>query len=192
MIMHSFIRWGTILLLHIALLGATAAGQAEDPPKKDAEKTQKVAVSGVEFEVPATWKSQPPASAMRKAQLRFGPVDGDKEPAELVLFVFPGGAGGVEANIERWRMQFTDDAGDNPKVESTKVKGKNLEVTRVEIAGTFKDPFAGGGPRSNYRLYGAIATTDDSGYFFKMIGPEKTMKAARAAFDQMLITIKTD
>ena len=65
-----------------------------------------------------------------------------------------------------------------------------MDVTRVEVAGTYKDPFAAGGPRAGYRLYGAIVQTDKAGYFFKMVGPEATMKAHKADFDAMLSTLE--
>jgi hypothetical protein len=157
----------------------------------DEEKTQTIETSGIKFDVPVSWKSQKPTSQMRKAQITMGPSEGDKDPAELVLFVFPGGAGSVEANVERWRNQFKDSSGKSPKVESKTVKGKNAEVTRVEASGTYSDPFSKSGPHVNYRLYGAIVITDDTGYFFKMVCPDKTMKAAKDAFDKMLTTIET-
>ena len=163
----------------------------DDPPKQADQKTQTIDTAGIQFEVLESWSTQTPTSQMRKAQIHIPAVEGDQEPAELVLFVFPGGAGSVEANIERWRNQFTDENGDHPKVETTKIKGQNVEVTRVEAAGSFKDPFAPGGPHASYRLYGAIVTTDNAGYFFKMVGPQKTMKQSAEAFNKMLTTIKT-
>lgn len=182
-----FTASATLLTLALAALQT----QADDPPAKDAEKTRAVDVAGIQFTVPESWKSLKPSSAMRKSQIQVQPIEGDKAPAELVLFVFPGGAGSVQANVERWRNQFTDANGAHPEVESKTVKGQNVEVTRVEAAGSYKDPFAADGPHENYRLLGAIVTTEDTGYFFKMVGPDKTMKAATEAFDKMLSTIKT-
>ena len=71
-----------------------------------------------------------------------GPVDrravkGDEEPAELVVFAFPGGAGGVEANVKRWQSRVQGQDGNPPKIDTKVVKGKNVEVTRVEIAGHY-------------------------------------------------------
>ncbi len=77
------------------------------------------------------------------------------------MFVFPQGAGTVQANVQRWQQQFKAEDGQAPKVESTKVKGKNVDVTRVEVAGTYvQPPFSGGGTFPKYRLLGAIVETD--------------------------------
>ena len=46
--------------------------------------------------------------------LKAQPIDGDQYPAELVVFAFPGGAGTVDANIERWRKLFKDKDGNPP------------------------------------------------------------------------------
>jgi hypothetical protein len=175
----------TLLATLAPALGARAVADDEKQAKP-----RTVEVEGISFDVPEAWTSSPPTSAMRKAQIRVKPVEGDSDPAELVLFVFPGGAGTVESNVERWRKQFTDDAGDTPDVERKTVKGQNAEVTRVEVGGTYKDPFAPGGPKEGYRLLGAIVQTDKAGYFFKMVGPEKTMAAAEPAFDKLLSSIK--
>ncbi len=98
---------------------------------------QKVDAKGLTFEAPASWKSSPPTRQMRRAELKVEPIDGDDFPAELVVFVFPGGVGSVQANIERWKNQFKDKDGNPPKVETKKVKGKNVEVTRVETSGHY-------------------------------------------------------
>ena len=74
---------------------------------------------------------------MRRAQLKVEPIEGDDYPAELVVFAFDGGAGTVEANLERWQRLFKDKDGNPPKIESKKVKGKNVEVTRAETSGHY-------------------------------------------------------
>lgn len=157
----------------------------------DAPKPQTVDVGGLTFEAPATWKSSKPSSTMRKAQLAVAPAEGDADGAELVVFVFPGGAGTVESNVERWRKQFQDAEGRPPEVVSKSLKGKNTQVTRVEVAGKYRDPFSQAGEKPNYRLLGAIVVTGDAGYFLKMVGPDKTMKAATTDFDALIASIAT-
>ena len=76
----------------------------------------------------------------------------------------------------------------NAWIEATDMVVTGL-ITRVEVAGTYNDPFGGGGPQPGYRLLGAIVITEDAGYFLKMVGPDKTMTQARPAFDAMLKTI---
>jgi hypothetical protein len=155
--------------------------------------TQTIDAGGLTFQAPAAWKSSPPTSSMRRAELKVAGVDGDSEPAELVVFAFPGGAGSVEANVKRWQSQFKDASGNPPRIESKVVKGKNVEVTRVETAGHYFPSQFPGRPqepdRPNYRLLGAIVQTDATGYFLKMVGPDKTMQAARADFDRLIASM---
>jgi hypothetical protein len=161
-------------------------GLGADAPK------QTIDAGGLTFQAPATWRSSPPSSSMRRAQLKVPEVEGDKEPAELVVFVFPGGAGTVEANIKRWQSQFKDADGNPPQIESKVTKGKNVDVTRVETAGHYFPAQFGGAKepdRPNYRLLGAIVQTGTTGYFLKMVGPDKTMQAARPDFDQLIGSI---
>ena len=98
---------------------------------------QKIDARGLTFEAPASWKSKPSTRAMRRAELKVEPIDGDDFPAEMVVYVFPGGVGGVQANVERWKSQFKDKDGNPPTVENKKVKGKNVDVTRVETSGHY-------------------------------------------------------
>ena len=104
------------------------------------------------------------------------------------------GAGGVEANIKRWQSQFRDESGSPPKVETKTVKGKNVDVVRVETSGRYVAPEFPGSPKTldkpNFRLLGAIVVTDSASYFLKMVGPEKTMVGARPAFDELVRSIE--
>ena len=116
---------------------------------------------------------------MRAAELKVSPLEGDDFPAELVVFVFPGGVGPVQANIDRWKKQFTDKDGNPAKIDDKKVKGKNVDVTRVETSGHYHpSQFPGVAPepdRDAARLLGGIVVTDKVTYVIKMVGPDKTM-----------------
>src|SRR5277367_4273713 len=111
-------------VIGLLLLGA-------DTPK------QTVDAQGVKFQAPQAWKSVPSTSQMRRAILKIEPVEGDDFQGELVVYAFPGGVGGVDANIERWQKQFKDKEGNPPKIERKTVKGKNVEVTRAETSGHY-------------------------------------------------------
>ena len=154
-----------------------------------ADGPQTIDAGGLTFKVPADWKSSPPSSQMRRAQLKVEPIAGDDYPAEMVVFAFPGGAGGVDANVKRWQNMFKDADGNPPKVETKTVKVKDSDVTRVEIFGHYT-PSNFGGPRQperdNARLLGAIVQSKTTGYFLRMVGPDKTMKKLSPAFDEMI------
>jgi hypothetical protein len=154
---------------------------------------QTVDAKGMSFQAPAAWKSSTPSGMMRVAELKVDPIEGDDYPAELVVFSFNGDAGGVKANLERWRKMFKDKDGNAPAIESKEVKGKNVDVvTRAETSGHYypaptaarKDP-----DRPGARLLGAIVLGEGHSYFIRMIGPDKTMTKLRPDFDDMLATI---
>lgn len=157
------------------------------------EPTQTIEARGLTFQVPKSWKSSPPSSAMRAAQLKVDPAEGDAEPAELVVFAFPGGVGTLEDNLKRWQEQFVDKEGKRPNVVSEKRKGKDTEVTFVEIAGRYVAAVTPGGAQKldkpDFRLLGAIVETPRVAYFLKMVGPDKTMSAAKPAFDALISSI---
>lgn len=157
------------------------------------KKTKTVNGGGLTFEAPTTWKSARPSSSMRRAQLAIPAAEGDKEDGECVLFAFPGGAGSVEANIERWAGQFRTEAGTPPKAQVTKTKGKNTDVTLVNLGGRYVAPIAPGSPETvdkpGFMLVGAIVETPEVSYFLKATGPEKTMKAAKADFDALIASM---
>lgn len=168
-------------VLGVAVLATFALGAAQD--------TQDIDAAGLKFQAPKAWKNNPPKNQMRAANLVVPAAEGDKEPAELVISAFPGGAGTVAANIARWEQQFKDAAGKAVKAETKTVKTKSGDATRVEVAGVFTEPTFGRGeptPKSGYRLVGAIIETAQGAYFLKLTGPEKTIKEATPAFDKLV------
>jgi hypothetical protein len=179
-------RFATVGLVS-ALVGiAAAADDATKTIKKDA----------LSFQVPTAWKTEVPKSSMRAAQLKIDPIKGDDEAAELVVTAFRGGAGGVEANVDRWEKGFIDADKGTPKAKVEKKKGINVDVTRVEVAGRYVAPVmpgqAGKNDKPNYRLLGAIVITPEYGYFFKLTGPDKTVAASSKAFNELIESIKVD
>jgi hypothetical protein len=168
----------------------TAALVGADSP------TNTITAGGMTFQTPVAWKSTTPSSSMRLAQIKIDPVEGDTDPAELTVFGFPGGAGGVQANVARWENQFKDKDGKPAKASVKTQKGQNIDVTSVEISGHFFPPAFPGQPKQadkpNYRLLGAIALSEDIGYYLRLVGPEKTVAAAKPDFEKLIasITIK--
>lgn len=172
---------GLAALLMVGL-GAQGAGK------------QKIAAQGLQFEAPADWKKVPATNSMRAVELKVEPTEGDRDPAELVMFAFPGGAGTVKQNVDRWQQQFQDESGKPPAIKTEEMQGVNVDVTFVETSGRYVAPVQIGRPervnKPGYHLLGAIVTTPQTGYFIKMVGPEKTMQAARGPFLEMIKSLK--
>jgi hypothetical protein len=174
----------------LAVAAAILLSGADDPK-------QTVDAGGLKFKAPAAWKSDPPpAGGMRRAQLKVQQADGEDYPAELVVFAFPGGAGTVDANIERWRKLFKDKDGNPPEAVTKKVKGKNVEVTRVETSGHYYPARFPGRPpepdRPDARLLGAIVIGDETSFFIRMVGPNKAMNKISSDFDELLSSLQLE
>lgn len=171
----------TTLLLAAAAIGADAP-------------TRNVDAGGLSFQAPSAWKQNAPESQMRRAQLKIEPAKGDEDGADLIVFAFPGGAGTVDANVERWQSTFKDKDGNPPKVDVKTVKGKNVDVTRVEMAGHYYPTTFPGQKkqpdRENHRLLAAIVLTEKSAFFLRLVGPDKTVTTVRPDFDKLIATIK--
>ncbi len=160
---------------------AAAASQSKAAP---AVKTRVLKVGSLKLHVPATWKDKKNASRMRLATVEIPPVAGDKDPAELSVFRFQGQD--VQANIDRWINQFQ---ADGRKDKTTRGKTRDGHgYYFVEVSGTFKKP---DGPPimqrtrnvPGYRLLGVILPVKGEGvYFFKLVGPDKTVAAQAKPF----------
>jgi hypothetical protein len=126
--------------------------------------------------------------------LTVEPSKGDKDPAELAVFVFPGDVGGVKANVERWEKMFQDKDGKVAKAKTETRKVAGVEVTVVEIAGRYVAAVAPGAAETydkpDYRFLGAYVPASGRTFTLRMVGPDKTMKDAKADFDAMVKSIK--
>jgi len=151
--------------------------------------------AGAQWSTPAGWNTDAPRP-MRAATYKIAPAKGDSEGAECGVFFFGAGQGGsVDANIQRWVGQFEQADGKPASGAKTSTeKVKDLDVTRVEVAGTFTGgagPMApaGGAKKPGYKLLGAIVNAPQGPVFFKLTGPAKTVDGARADFDKLIKSI---
>jgi hypothetical protein len=132
---------------------------------------------GLGFTPPEGWTPRPKSSAMRLAEFTLPRAEGDTEDAEVAVFHFPGGAGSVDGNIQRWIGQFDPKEGE-PRIERPKPDDK-LKVTWVDVAGTYvAETKPGSGVRLNkpgWRMLAAIVEADDGLYFVKAVGPKATI-----------------
>ena len=143
-------------------------------------------VAGVHWTAPAGWKAgaQKP---MRAATYEVPNAPGDSDPTECVIYFFGQGQGGsVQANIDRWKGQFSPPA--NAPTHTKTVNG--LNVTTIDLSGTYAGMAGMGGapgaPKPGYRMLGAIVENPGGNLFIKLAGPAKTIGANQAKFDQLL------
>ena len=174
---------------HPPIDGSGAGPQITPPPAGSGE-----GATGLAWATPASWSSEPPSNAMRRAQYKVPGPGGD---GECVVFYFgPGQGGAPQANAERWAGQFTlaDGRPGTAGMKTGSMKVGELEVLTVEVAGTYDGGASMGmappEPKPGYKLLGAVAEGADANWFFKFTGPEKTVEANRGAFEEMLRSLK--
>lgn len=148
--------------------------------------TTVVEAGDLKLNVPAGWTQQKPSNNLRLAQFQIAAVEGDKEPAELVIS--PPIGGSREQNITRWIGQF-EAAG--RELAMTEGKCPQGDYVLVKLSGTYKKPIgppiAGkSAPAPGYAMHGVMLTVNKDGkpagnYFLKLTGPAKTVQSAEEA-----------
>ncbi|MBX3395650.1 MAG: hypothetical protein KF841_09815 [Phycisphaerae bacterium] len=155
--------------------------------------------SELQYETPDSWSVKPVTSSLRKANYGLPRAEGDPEDAELIVFYFgPGQGGSVEANLERWKGMFVGEDGSAlPESASTvdEFQAGGMKVTVLNVTGRYvasnmmtgqrSDPTA-----SDYRMLAAVVETGGGPWFFRALGPAKTIAMHEASIRQMLSTVR--
>lgn len=140
------------------------------------------------------WVHEKPTSTMRVAQWKLPHAEGDEKDAEVAVFWFQGGGGGVDANIERWVGQLKQPDG-KPSKEVMKRETKEIagfKVHLVDVTGTYSAadmrPGAGGAKVEieGARLLGAIVEGPGGPHFVKLLGPKATVDKWEKSFTAFL------
>jgi len=174
------------------LCGALVALSVVVPAR--AADGEEVDFGGLKSKTPAAWKKAEPGR-MQLAAFDVPKADGDKEDAKVLIFYGgQAGMGDKDGNIRRYKGMFKAPAGDNAKVENTRV-GKS-DVTAVDVAGTYLfkaapfDPNAKTEEKPDFRMIAVIFDTPRGPYYVRYIGPQKTVEAHKKEFDEWLKNFK--
>jgi gluconolactonase len=147
---------------------------------EQAAKTVEVKHRDLTLQIPEDWKTQPNSSNLRLATYHIPAVKDDKEPAELTIYNFGGGGGGVADNISRWVAQFASEGRESKVTQG--MAGEN-EYYYADISGTYNKPVGPPilrktAPAPGYRMHAVILVIKDKGvYYLKMAGPDATVAA---------------
>ncbi len=172
----------------LAERGFTARSTTRGQPSSEASGRQ--ALGPLSAVAPGGWVAQQPSSSMRVAQ--YG-LPGPAGEATLGIFFFgPGQGGSVEANIERWYGQFTQEDSQSAQGRRWTRQVGDIEITGVDVSGTFSAGMGMGDPepQPGYRMLGAIAVHRSGTVFFKMTGPAQTVAQWAASFDDFLSSLQ--
>lgn len=144
-----------------------------------------VSVGGFKFLVPADWQQQPPQSDVLLGEFT---IPGEGGPARLTL---SSAGGGTEANLERWRGQFSRGPNDaEPRQSEITFAGQ--KGTLIELSGTYTDMFSARNPGKNWRMLGVAAPIGPINFFVKLTGPQATVAAQRDAFVMFVESAKAE
>ena len=136
----------------------------------------------VRWTAPAGWEEQP-ASGFRKGSFLVRGADG--KTADVSVISFPEAAGGLLANVNRWRdqLKLTPIADATQAGTAMTVDGRGMFF--VDMAS--EAPISPDGSKS--RILGGIFPAGAATWFFKMIGPEALVESQRDAFRQFLQSV---
>ena len=173
-----FVRAGMGLWLVVFLVASPAAAQGS-----------------LRFDTPAGWTQVDTSSPMRVAEFGLPRTIGDVEDAELVVYYFGGDGGAVAANLERWTNQMRQEDGQpsSDVATTTRFEVSNLTVTVLDVPGIYAAQVQpGSGMRyykRGYRLKAAVVETPAGPYFFKLIGPGRTVESWESDFGTLLESV---
>lgn len=180
---------------------AARPGDHGSPPANVAARTLEKLPDGrrvlgpFSLQVPADWIEKPSTSNMRAAEFKLPAPAGTD--AEVIVYHFgESGAGGVDANIDRWVSQFQMPDGSKASRDVAKIEKKQLagqEVTLVSLSGRYVAAPPGGGPtvdKADQTLHAAIVPSPRGPYYFRLIGGTSAVQAQAPAFQEALASLK--
>ncbi|HXG09577.1 MAG TPA: hypothetical protein VNK04_07290 [Gemmataceae bacterium] len=179
-----------------ALLGfaalAAALGLAEAKAGAD-DKGTVVEIDGLKSRAPAEWQEEKPTTKFRLKQFRLPKVGEDKEDAVLLVIHLEGQGGSAEENVTRWKGMFIPPPGKSidEASEVKKLKVSGVPVTYVDVRGTYKGaPFEKLPPKSDFRMLAVYWDSKGGPYFFRLVGPARTVEHYKKGFDEWLMGFK--
>lgn len=169
---------------------APADKSAEMPGEKETASAGRVldtsttkAFQGIKLQIPAGWEERPPANEFIQAEYRLSPPEGN------IRITMSSAGGGKEANVQRWRGQFSRGA-DDPESKEETIVIDGQEAIVVELYGTFRDGFGGGGEQQGWCMFGAVIPTGPVNFFIKMTGPRAAVTAQREVFRELVTSAR--
>jgi hypothetical protein len=140
------------------------------------------ATQPVSWKKPEGWQEKP-LTEMRQASFQIPSPNGS--PADVSVTSFPGMAGGIESNLNRWRGQVhlspLTGAELDQTIEHRTVGG--IPVLLVDMASP-------GGTPDRSRILGAIFESSDRTWFIKMTGDPDLLTAQKPEFESFVSSFR--
>jgi len=140
---------------------------------------------------PPAYQRITPKTAARAAEYLVPRAGKDAEDAECVVMTFgPRHGGGLDENLKRWLDQFHPALGP-PRRMDVEING--MRATFVEVAGTYtgnampnREGLSSPPSKQGWRLIGAIIESPTGLWFFKLLGPDLTVRVGSRSFEDMV------
>ncbi|MDG2265702.1 MAG: hypothetical protein P8L91_01845 [Candidatus Marinimicrobia bacterium] len=160
---------GIILVQLVSKDQPNSISQDKAPKVKNNPESDFIRIGNLIAKVPDNWNAVKPSSSMRLMEFQIGTNNAD---ASMAVFKNIGGT--IDNNLERWAGQFGYQLLDeNVRLTNETINGIDFHI--ISILGTYTNTMAfssnAAKPKKDYRLLGAIASTSDGLYYFKMTGP---------------------
>lgn len=160
--------------------------QVYEVPKSPDSRTELTAAglvppapaAGVKWTRPANWQEQP-LSEMRQGSFRVPGPDGAS--ADVSVVSFPGTAGGLASNLNRWRGQV-----ELPPASDDELRQASQSVEAGQVEGILVDYASPPQSAKPSRILGAVLETPDRTWFVKMTGPPGFVETQKETFNQFV------
>jgi hypothetical protein len=127
----------------------------------------------ISWNAPEAWVEKP-TTAMRRGS--FTIVGNDGAEADFSVIAFPGDAGGMLENVNRWRGQVSLGPLAAPELEAS-LRHMDIGPLHIDVV-----DFAGQAAGVATRITGAIFSHAGESWFIKLTGPDALVAAAKPDF----------
>jgi hypothetical protein len=157
----------------VDLTGASTSARPQHPATAPA-----ASVKPLTYDVPAGWTELPvPPGGYRLAAFR---VTQGGQSAEVTVIPFPGPAGGLVLNVNRWRKDL-----DLPDATEEQIGKDAKSIEADDVRGTYVD-LTGKGERT----LGVILPKGDKTWFIKFRGPAALVGQQQANFEAFVRSVR--
>ncbi|MFN8574868.1 MAG: hypothetical protein U0132_22640 [Gemmatimonadaceae bacterium] len=147
--------------------------------------SQDVTFLGFTTSVPAGWTAKTPSSRMRLAEYDT-PAVRDTVANVVVYFFGEGQGGSADANLKRWKGQFSNPDGSPVSEQVQHLTDGPFPITVASYRGTYARGIGAGSSaadaRPNQELVAAVVETPKGTLFFQLYGPFAAVDAQRDGY----------
>lgn len=140
------------------------------------------------YKSPAHWSKEPASNSMRLDQYKIA------QNSTLSVSSLAGDAGGIDANLERWKKQFAGESAPH-LILKKQFNHNSIPISSLSISGTYlesKNPFEPNSEKiihKDWSAYIVVAELADATWFFKALGPSLEIDAEKKHLDEFVMSL---